>query len=234
MTLDLGPTAPTTGFPACRDSLRKLLTDASNPGAVRLIAINPTLRAETEELLPVLHERSAPDRDGLLHLLIAKVETYPGPTRAYSGWAITFGAYLDKLADLPVAAVVDAFDRWARKELHKDPARHEFYPKPDELVVLAAPLTLELKTALYRARKALEQVAATGPRDSTPESRAEVARMAQEAAVALKASSSRAMPHAPVPAKPDAPMTPLARELIAAGMKNVAPPTTDEDPGPVL
>ncbi len=234
MTFDLGPTAPTTGFPACRDSLRKLLTDASNPGAVRLIAINPTLRAETEELLPVLHERSAPDRDGLLHLLIAKVETYPGPTRAYSGWAITFGAYLDKLADLPLAAVVDSFDRWARKELHKDPARHEFYPKPDELAVLAGPLTLELKTALYRARKALEHATATGPKESTPESRAEVARMAQEASAALKASSSRAMPHAPVPAKPDAPMTPLARELIAQGMKNVAPPTTDEDPGPVL
>ena len=234
MTFDLGPTAPTTGFPACRDSLRKLLTDASNPGAVRLIAINPTLRAETEELLPVLHERPAPDRGALLALLVAKVEDYPGPIAGNAGWAVTFGAYLDKLAALPLAAVVDAFDRWARKELHKDPARHEFYPKPDELAVLAAPLTLELKTALYRARKALEHVTATGPRDSTPESRAEVARMAQEASAALKASSSRAMPHAPVPAKPDAPMTPLARELIAAGMKNVAPPTTDEDPGPVL
>ena len=35
MTLDLGPTAPTTGFPACRDSNRKLLTDVNNPGAVR-------------------------------------------------------------------------------------------------------------------------------------------------------------------------------------------------------
>ena len=33
MTLDLGPTAPTTGFPACRDSLRKLLTD-EDPGPV--------------------------------------------------------------------------------------------------------------------------------------------------------------------------------------------------------
>ena len=81
MTFDLGPTAPTTGFPACRDSLRKLLTDASNPGAVRLIAINPTLRAETEELLPVLHERSAPDRDGLLALLVAKVEGMIGAPR---------------------------------------------------------------------------------------------------------------------------------------------------------
>lgn len=83
-------------------------------------------------------------------------------------------------------------------------------------------------------RKALEQVAATGPKESTPESRAEVARMAQEAASALKASSSRAMPHAPVPAKPDAPMTPLARELVAAGMKNVAQPVTKDDPGVVL
>ena len=115
MTFDLGPTAPTTGFPACRDSLRKLLTDASNPGAVRLIAINPTLRAETEELLPGLNERSAPDRDGL-----------------------------------------------------------------------------------------------------------------------LEAASTKAMPSAPVAAKPDAPMTPLARELIAAGMKNVAQPVTKDDPGVVL
>ena len=101
MTLDLGPTAPTTGFPACRDSLRKLLTDVSNPGAVRLIAINPTLRAETEELLPVLHERSAPDRDGLLALLVAKVEDYPGPEADEGGWAVTFGAYLKERKEDP-------------------------------------------------------------------------------------------------------------------------------------
>lgn len=234
MTFDLGPTAPTTGFPACRDSLRKLLTDSNNPGAVRLIAINPTLRAETEELLPVLHERAAPDRDALLALLVAKVDDYPGPIAGNAGWAVTFGAYLEKLGDLPVAAVADAFDRWAAKKLHKDPARHEFYPKPDELAVLAAPLTLELKTALFRARKAIEQVAATGPRESTPESRAEVARMAQEAAATLKATASRAMPFTPPHGKPSEPLSDLARQMIADGLRNTAPPMTEDDPGVVL
>lgn len=145
--------------------------DAS--GACRLITMNPTLRQQAEEMLPMLEAAKAPAEDReILRVLIRHAPTYALPTRPEGEWENFFGVYLDALVGLSVHALEDAFLRWNRGEDMKDPAMGQFFPKPAQLFALAQKAKTEVWMAAYRARKALEHVEKQGA-EWTPARRAE-------------------------------------------------------------
>jgi hypothetical protein len=126
---------------------------------MRLIAINPTLRAETERLLPVLEAMKAPAADEeMMQILIRHAPAYGVHAKNAAEWSMLFGTYLDALAGLPAYAIEDAFLRWNRGEGHADIRMAGFYPKAPQLVILAQAGKAELYTAAWRARRALEYV----------------------------------------------------------------------------
>ena len=150
----------------------KLLTEGDDGhAAVRLIAINRTLRDEVERVAPVLAERSrAAAPEELMKRLVENAAPLGVPNRAPEEWATIFGVYLDALAVLPAEAIDEAFARWNRAELYpKEPGRHAFYPKPAELFTLAQPTHLRLRQAAWRAQRALEYVDRLPPQALTPE-----------------------------------------------------------------
>lgn len=140
--------------------------------AVRLIAINPTLRAEAERLLPILTRASQPAADEeVLAILVKHAPAYGVHAKSDGEWAALFGSYLEALEGLPAYAVEEGFVRWNRGEGHKDLAMSGFYPRPPQLYQLVQLSRNELGMAKYRAQKALEFVEDRGL-EWTPERKA--------------------------------------------------------------
>lgn len=148
-------------------------------GAVRIIAINGTLRREIAEAYPALEAWAGPaPPDLLLELLIRQTPAYgiaalSGP----SEWRAFFGTYLEALKPLPLEAVAVAFARWSRGEFFKaakDKGQAAFYPKAVQLFELAQPTYLELRAALWRAKKAIDHVEKLPPPRSERPTRAQL------------------------------------------------------------
>lgn len=166
--------------------LRKLLTAAEDDGVSRLIAINPTLKRQAEEMLPALERAKVPAEDReMMRILIRHAPTYAITVRSDGEWAEMFGVYLDALSGFSVHALEDAFLRWNRGEDMKDPSMGQFYPKPAQLVHLARKAKSEVWVATARARKALEYVE-TMPRQIPPDEKAQVAAGLAELAASFK------------------------------------------------
>lgn len=154
--------------------LRKLLLEGEDSGgACRLIAINPTLRRQCEEMLPQLERaKEVATEEEILMLLVRHAPAYGVHAKSPGEWSALFDSYLNILNGLPLYAIEDAFLRWGRGEGHKDVRMAGFYPKAPQLFLLAEKGKAEVWTAAYRARKALEHVEKTGV-EWTPERKAE-------------------------------------------------------------
>jgi len=154
--------------------------------AIRLIAMNPTLRKQAEDMLPALERAKViATRQEIRVILIRMAPIYAIEDRAENEWDYLLEAYLDALADFSPHAIEDAFRRWNRGEDMKDPAMGQFFPKPAQLVHLAQKAKSEVWMAAYRARKALEAQAAK-PAERTQEERAQVAAGLKELAQTFK------------------------------------------------
>lgn len=192
------PTSIPPGSKPCSPGAWKLLTGGEDGrSAVRLLAINPTLRKEVERALPVIERAKEPaEPEDILGILVRHAPAYGVHAKGPEEWAALFGSYLDALDGLSAYAVEDAFLRWNRGEGHKDLAMSGFYPKPPQLVQLAQAARQELYSACYRGRKALEYDDRPAGVQIPPEDRA---RMAEEMR-ALAASMRREVPVATRPA----------------------------------
>jgi hypothetical protein len=154
-----------------------LLETESKDGqaAIRLIAINPSLRRQAEELLPAMERaKQGAARHEIREILIRMAPIYAIEDRTENEWDYLLEAYLGALDGFSVYQIEDAFRRWNRGEDMKDPAMGQFYPKPAQLVALANKAKSEVWTASYRARKALEHIEAQPPKVPAEE-RAQVA-----------------------------------------------------------
>lgn len=147
--------------------------------AIRLLAINPTLRAECERLYPLLTEaaRAKPEPDPdhhealVLALLIKHAPALGVAARADGTWGAIWDVYLDTLMNTPVDWVVGAFRRWHSNLAYPDqPGRHGFYPRPAEILAQADAYRREITMAAYRCGKALDWKEA--PKPMSPEDRA--------------------------------------------------------------
>lgn len=194
--------------------LGKLLTAGEDGrSAVRLIAINKTLRAECERILPVIERAKEPaEPEDILGILVRHAPAYGVHAKGPEEWAALFGSYLDALDGLSAYAVEDAFLRWNRGEGHKDLAMSGFYPKPPQLVQLAQAARQELYSACYRGRKALEYDDRPAGAQIPAEDRA---RMAEDMK-ALAASMRREVPLAPRPTVTPQQAAQRAREAAVA------------------
>jgi hypothetical protein len=170
-----------TASELCSKGLWKLLAVSkededrgSRDGAIRIIAINPTLREECGRILPQLQARHAPaGPEGLMKVLVENAPAFGIAAKSAKEWGALFQSYLAALEPLSVEALEDAFLRWNRGEMYpKEPGRHAFYPRAAELFHLAQKSRLELGTAIWRARKALEHVDRLPKPEPTPEERA--------------------------------------------------------------
>lgn len=143
-----------------RPGLRILLTQGADwKSCVRLIAINPVLKAEAERVLPLLDEAltSYADCDAIADALRARGADYALEASVMTRELIQ--PYLDALWVTSVSSYVlaDAFRRWQACELYpKHPARHSVYPKPDELRALCGKSSAIISAMRFRVRKALE------------------------------------------------------------------------------
>lgn len=216
----------------CSPGLWKLLTEGEDGGsAIRLVAINPTLRREVETVTPNLLASLAPAGDmALMALLVEHATTFGISVKNKAEWAAILGVYLDALADLPLGAVSEAFARWHRSELYpKDPGRHAFFPKPAELYSLAAPWWTKIRTAAWRARRAVEYVERKLPRDIPEEERLAVAEALKTFAEQL--AKKREIPRAPMGPR-------MSRHAMAEQIMRTAPKIVGNlvpgDPGEVL
>lgn len=172
-----GGLSNTSTAPAqCSPGLWKLLTEGEDGGsAIRLIALNPKLRAEAEEVCPRLVAMATrlPDDEAqdsaIMEVLIRHAPGFGLQAKHASEWAEIFDGYLDTLAPLPVLSIEEAFARWKRNELYpKDIGRHSFYPRANELFGLASDHWHKIRAAAWRAKRALEKIEAEKPR-TTPE-----------------------------------------------------------------
>ena len=207
------PTSIPPGSKPWSTGLGKLLTAGEDGrSAVRLIAINKTLRAECERILPVIERAKEPaEPEDILGILVRHAPAYGVHAKGPEEWAALFGSYLDALDGLSAYAVEDAFLRWNRGEGHKDLAMSGFYPKPPQLVQLAQAARQELYSAAYRGRKALEYVDRPAAAQIPSEDRA---RMAAEMR-ALADRMRREVPTAPAPS--------MSRQQVAESLRSAAP-----------
>lgn len=159
------------------------LTGPSSGGdgasAIRLIAINRTLRAEAERLYPLLQEaaraKPEPDPDHHEALVLAVLVKYAPAlgvgAKADGTWGTIWDVYLDALMNTPVDWVVGAFKRWNANLAYPDQlGRHAFYPRPAEILAQADAYRREITMAAYRCGKALDWK--PPPAERTPEDRA--------------------------------------------------------------
>lgn len=138
-------------------------------------------------MLPALERAKVKAQDGeILRVLIRHAPTYAITVKHDGEWAEMFGVYLDALEGFSVHAIEDAFLRWNRGEDMKDPAMGQFFPKPAQLVHLANKAKSEVWMAAYRAKKALEHVEITQPREIPEEERQAVAAGLRELADTFK------------------------------------------------
>lgn len=189
--------------------------------ACRLIAINPTLRSQAEQMLPVLLAAKVPANDTeVLRILIRHAPTYALTAKSDGEWAEMFGVYLDVLGDFSVHALEDAFVRWNRGEDMKDPHMGQFFPKPAQLVHLATKAKREVWMAAYRAQKALDGVERAAAPKPTVEERKAVGEQLAELANGLT-----------IKALPDAMKPRLSPHQVAERLRNLG---EEEDVGIVL
>lgn len=154
--------------------LKKLLVEGEDSGgACRLIALNRTLRAECERVLPVLEEAKTPALDAqVLEIVARRMVAYGITTNAAYQHGVTWESYLAGLRGMPAYAIEDAFDRWDRGEgTNGNLAFAGLPPKPPQIAILAQAGKTEIWTAAYRARKALDHVEKAA-QHFTPEQRA--------------------------------------------------------------
>lgn len=156
----------------------------SSVEAIRRIATNPKLREEARTLLPVLESTAravqlSEEHDAaILEVLVRNAPPFGVQAKSGAEWAALFEVYIDALESYPVEAVQDAFARWNRAELYPaEPQRQAFFPKPAELVTLAERFMVEVRTAAYRARRALAYVEDKGLEWTPERKRAEREKM---------------------------------------------------------
>lgn len=169
----------------------------SRAGAIRLIAINPTLRAEAERLLPRLEAAKAPaSRDEIIAVVMREMPAWGVSPKHAAEWGVTYASYADALEGLSLYAIEEGVARWNRGEGHKDLSMGGFPPRPAQLYLLANEGKRELYMAAYRAKLALEYVERQAPRQVPAEETAKVAEDFRALASTLR---GRAMPEAPRP-----------------------------------
>lgn len=167
---------------------------ASMRGAIRLISINPTLRAECERLLPMLESAKTPaTREEIIAIMLREMPAWGVSPKHAGEWGVTYASYADALDGLPVYAVEEGVVRWNRAEGHKDLSMGGFPPRPAQLFALANEGKRELYMAAYRAKLAMEYVERQAP---PPKSEAELA--ANAAAIReMMAKPQRRLPPQP-------------------------------------
>lgn len=203
--------------------LKKLLTEGEDgAGAIRLIALNDTLREQCAAMLPALQAAKAPAEESeVLKVLVRMAPVYALPSRPDEEWASFFGVYLDALEGFPAFAIEGAFLRWNRGEDMKDPAMGQFYPKPSQLVALATKAKAELWIAAGRAQKALERIERQAPR-MTEEQR-------RENSAAIRALASKPLGRLP-PQPPGVSLKDWAEQCRREGVERI--PETPPAPKP--
>lgn len=158
------PTSIPPGSKPWSPGLGRLLTEGEDGrSAVRLIAINRTLRAEAERMLPMIvrcAERAEPEE--IMRILVREAPAYGVTAKSAAEWSALFESYLTALDGLPALAIEDAFVRWNRGEGMRDIGMAGWYPKAPQLYMLAETTKRELHMAAYRARRALEYVEEKG------------------------------------------------------------------------
>lgn len=169
----------------------------SRAGAIRLIAINPTLRAEAARILPVIEAAKTPaTREEIVMVVAREMPAWGVSTKHAGEFGVTYASYADALEGLSLYAVEEGVARWNRGEGHKDLAMGGFPPRPAQLFLLANEGKRELYMAAYRAKLALEYAEVKAPRQVSPEEAKKVAEDFRALASSLR---GRAMPDAPRP-----------------------------------
>jgi len=189
LSLIEGVLCVTKGSETCSPGLWKLLTEGEDwRGAVRLIAINDTLRAQVPGTLEYLKALSRPaDPEWIIAELARQAPAFGLAARRPEEWATLFGVYLDEIGTLSEEAIADAFHRWHHNELYpNDPGRHGFMPKPNEINALAKKVVNDNANARFRARQALRHQEKPKPHEPSPEDRARVRAMLAEFKAAPK------------------------------------------------
>jgi hypothetical protein len=134
-------------------------------GAVRLIAINPKLRAEAERLLPILEEMRQPARrEEIVAVIVRAMPAWGIPIKTAGVMGVTFESYADGLEGYSLYDVEEAVVRWNAGLPDVDIKSAGFPPRPAQLAKLAQDAQREVYMARYRAKKALEYVEQAVPR----------------------------------------------------------------------
>lgn len=179
-------------------------------GAIRLIAINPTLRAECERLLPALQEAKRPATEQeIIHAIGRAMPAWGVSTKQAGEWGVTYASYVDALEGMPLWAIEEGIVRWNRGEGHKDLAMGGFPPRPAQLCILANEARRELFMAAYRAELAVKYVEQKAPRQVSDEERQAVRDGLKQLALNFR---TRAIPDAPAPTRS---RQELAAQLLA-------------------
>ncbi len=140
-------------------------TSDRRAGAVRLIAINPTLRAEAERLLPVLESLTVQaEREEVIATVMREMPAWGVPLKTAGVMGVTFASYADALEDFSLYAVEEAIARWNSGQAVDNIKDAGFPPRPAQLALLAADVRGEVYMARYRVKLALEYVEKTVPR----------------------------------------------------------------------
>lgn len=190
-------------------------------GAVRLIAINPTLRAEAERLLPVLEAAKTPaSREEIVLIIRREMPAWGVSAKAASDWGVAYASYADAMEGLCLYAIEEGVARWNRAEGHKDLSMGGFPPRPAQLFALANEGKRELYMAAYRAKLALEWAEDKLPRQVDPEETAKVAEDFRALAASLKA---KPMPEEPRPHMSQHAMAEQLRRTDAQARQGGAP-----------
>ena len=197
-----------------------MLTNPKDDGSgIRLIALRPVLREEAERILPVLNQRlQKSDKAEMVKVLTRHALIFGIGDRQPEEWRTLFEVYHDILQQFSLPILEEAFRRWNKCELYpKDPGRHAFFPKPAELFSLGEAYATEIRTAAWRAKKALEWAEAKAPVVISDEERALVKAGLQELARSLPAKAG--MPMTPRP--PRSPQEVAQRLREAAGADSI-------------
>lgn len=150
--------------------LERLLTGSGeSAGAIRLLAVNETLRREAAFKLPAVEAALIPgDEAEVLELLISRAPTYGIAARKPEEWEALLTPYLKALDGLPLGCVARAFVLWDRPDEHQDADARAFYPRPAQLYAFAVRARNELGQIQHRIRKALETAERKAPPRADP------------------------------------------------------------------
>lgn len=164
LELSGGEAAFVDGFPACSPGLKRLLTEGETFPAIRLMSINPTLRAECERLEPILAEamRGA-SPEGVLALVMQEagemgVSADPG----------AFQAYVLALGGCSLESIRDGMARWKAGD-GPNAKFKSIFPQPTQLSIACEKSRMVWSGALSRARKALDRAKTMAAPDRKPE-----------------------------------------------------------------